>query len=148
MNYKRMKLRTCTIIAGTMMSIMAFAANKQTKLYMYGFVTSFNDSTVYFTEIQETDSAWVDKKTGFLYSRNNYSYQLRNHMKKNGIEFPTCITVYAKKRKDIEKKYTTLKKRYSGKNTYTVKYISANEFQFRPITPDESEMEAAESKKK
>jgi len=120
---------------------MAYAANRQTKLYLYGIVTSFNDSTVYFTEIQETDSAWVDKKTGFLYSRDNYSYQLRDYMKRNGLEYPTCVTVYSRKRKDIEKKYTAIKKRYAGNKSYTVKYLTANEFLFRPITPDESQME-------
>lgn len=82
---------------------IANAANKQTKLYIYGVVTSFNDSTIYFTDIMELDSAWVDSKTGFLYSRDNYSYQLRNYMRKNGVAYPTCITSYAKKRKDIEK---------------------------------------------
>ena len=34
------------------------AANKRTKLYMYGVVTSFNDSTIYFTDIMEIDSVW------------------------------------------------------------------------------------------
>ena len=32
------------------------------KAYMFGFVASFNDSTVYFTDIQELDSVWVTKK--------------------------------------------------------------------------------------
>ena len=68
---------------------IANAANKQTKLYIYGVVTSFNDSTIYFTDIMELDSAWVDSKTGFLYSRDNYSYQLRNYMRKNGVAYPT-----------------------------------------------------------
>ena len=68
------------------------AANKRTKLYMYGVVTSFNDSTIYFTDIMEIDSVWVDSKTGFLYSRNNYSYQLRNYMRNKGVAYPTiCI---------------------------------------------------------
>ena len=48
------------------------------KVYMFGFAASFNDSTVYFTNVQTVDSAWMDTKTKFLLGRDNYSYQLRN----------------------------------------------------------------------
>lgn len=116
---------------------IANAANKQTKLYIYGVVTSFNDSTIYFTDIMELDSAWVDSKTGFLYSRDNYSYQLRNYMRKNGVAYPTCITSYARKRKDIEKKYAKVKKKYIEKKEFNIKYIPANEFKYIPIVPDD-----------
>ena len=36
------------------------------KLYAFGFSASFNDSIVYFTDIQEIDSAWINDKTDFL----------------------------------------------------------------------------------
>ena len=49
------------------------------KLYAFGFSASFNDSIVYFTDIQEIDSAWINEKTKFLISRDNYSYQLKNY---------------------------------------------------------------------
>ena len=49
---------------------IANAANKQTKLYIYGVVTSFNDSTIYFTDIMELDSAWVDTGNEEKYGRN------------------------------------------------------------------------------
>lgn len=115
------------------------AVNKETKVFMYGVVTSFNDSTVYFTDIQMLDSAWVDSKTGFLYSRENYSYQLRDNMHKLGIAHPTCTTVFGKTRKDIEKKYFAMKKRYTSKGRYDVKYLTAGDFQFEAVVPDESE---------
>ncbi len=133
------KMHKLLLLALALVPMSSLAINKPTTLFMYGFAASFNDSTVYFTGIQKVDTAWTDSKTGFLYSRENYSYQLRDYMKKHGSAYPTCITVYAKKRKDIEKKYETLKKRYASKGQYTVKFIPDNEFLFRPIIPDESE---------
>ena len=143
-----MKLRLILISVFAYIAFAATAENRCTKLYMYGFAASFNDSTVYFTDIQEVDSAWTNTKTGFLYSRDNYSYQLRDHLKNKGVPHPTCITVYAKTRKDVEKKYVALKKRYTMKGSYDVKYIAANEFGFYPIKPDEESLEEAAPAKK
>ena len=84
-----MKIRTLLALALLLMPSLMFALQKQERLYVYGVATSFNDSTVYITEIQQLDSAWVDTKTGFLYSRNNYSFQLRDHLKANGFAPPT-----------------------------------------------------------
>ncbi len=128
---------------------LLFAAQKKTPVYMWGLVTSFNDSTVYFTDIQLVEGSYTDSKTGFLYSRDNYSYQLRDYMKKEGCAHPTCVTLYAKTRKEIEKKYTSLKKRYATGGRYNVKYITSNDFSFSPISPNESEMsETAKAPKK
>lgn len=143
-----MKLRIQLTIMALALTAMAHATNKCSRLYMYGLVTSFNDSTVYFTDIQVVDSAWVDKKTGFLYSRDNYSYQLRQYMKEHGVEHPTCVTSYAPKRKDVEKKYAAIKKKYTKKGGYTLKYITLSDFTFEPIKPDESEMASTASAKK
>lgn len=136
-----MRTRIAILAVTTLLTTMIFAANKRTRLYVYGFATSFNDSTAYLTEIHELDSAWVDKKTGFLYSRDNYSYQLRDYLKNNGVNFPTCITTYAKDKKKIEKKYAKLKKLYTEKKKYELKYILLSDFKYRHITPEEADME-------
>ena len=104
-----MKLRVYLAMAAMLIPALTFAVQKHTPGYICGFATSFNDSTVYFTDIQYMDSTYTDSKTGFLYSRDNYSYQLRGHMQKNGVANPTCITFFSKKRKDVEKKYAALK---------------------------------------
>ena len=138
-----MKLRVYLAIAAMLIPALTFAVQKHTPGYICGFAASFNDSTVYFTDIQYMDSTYTDSKTGFLYSRDNYSYQLRGHMQKNGVANPTCITFFSKKRKDVEKKYAALKKRYATKGRYDVTYLLASEFAFTPIIPDESEMKDA-----
>lgn len=143
-----MRLRTLLLTVALTAAAAAWAGNIRTRMYLYGFVSSFGDSTVYFTGIQITDSAWMDKKTKFLYSRDNYSYQLRDYMRGRGVENPTCVTFYAPKQKDIEKKYTALKKRYEKGGVYTIKYIEPSEFQYKAITPDESEIDNPNSKDK
>ena len=67
-----------------------FAATKQTKIYIFGVATSFNDSTLYITEIQEISGAYIDSKTKFLVERDNYSYQLRDYLKGLGEQTPTA----------------------------------------------------------
>ena len=43
-----------------LMPKMANAAQKKVQLFVNGFATSFNVSTVYFTEIQLMEGTWVD----------------------------------------------------------------------------------------
>lgn len=142
-----MKIRTLLALALLLMPSLMFALQKQERLYVYGVATSFNDSTVYITEIQQLDSAWVDAKTGFLYSRNNYSFQLRDHLKANGFANPTCVTYFAKTRKEIEKKYVAIKKRYTTRGHYNVKYVTKNDFTYSCLTPDDSERADLQTKK-
>ena len=106
------------------------------KAYLFGFAASFNDSTVFFTDIQSVDSVWVTKKKGFLAGKSNYSYQLRNYCEQK-MDLPkrTCVVVSALKRKDAEKKYKKMMKKYVGKKAknYDVRYISSSDFHFEPV---------------
>lgn len=129
------KLILTLIVALT--ALTASAVNKPEKVYMYGFAASFNDSTVYFTSLQEIDSAYIDSKTKFLYSRDNYSYQLRDYLSAHGAENYTCTTVFALNRKAAEKKYAKLRKRYTQGGKYTVKDLSKTDFFFVPIKEQE-----------
>ena len=104
---------------------------------MFGFSASFNDSTVCFTDIQEVDSAYLDSKTGFLYSRENYSYQLRDYLLKQGFTTPTCITVFARSRKDIDQKYAKMRKRYTDAARYIIKDIKEPDFTYQAIKFEE-----------
>jgi hypothetical protein len=111
------------------------------KLYAFGFSASFNDSIVYFTEIQEIDSAWINDKTDFLISRDNYSYQLKNYFTSIGQEHRTCIISFALKRKDIEKKYRKIKEKYVKAGNFSIKTLGKNDFHFTAIKPDNYELE-------
>ena len=111
-----MKLRHLFIITvlmlGCVSSIYA-KGYKSAKVYMFGFAASFNDSTVYLTDIQQVNVYLVNNRTHFLANREDYSYQLRDYLQANSIEaHPTCITLFAENEKSAMKKYQSLKNRY------------------------------------
>lgn len=104
--------------------------------YMFGFVASFNDSTVYFTNIQKVDSVWVSKKKNFLAGRNQYSYQLRSFFaEKRNLPNRTCVVIANIDRKKLEKKYIKMKNKYlvKSKKPYDVRNISDADFKFTAV---------------
>lgn len=120
------------------MGLSTHAKSKLTQIYVFGFAASFNDSTVYFTEIQKMDSAWVSQKNGFLVGRDNYSSQLRDYLTSQGKEQRTCITVYAKSQKEIQKKYDKLVELYvkgkkRGSIIYDAKFLTTEKFSYHNV---------------
>ena len=61
-------------------SFTAHAKNDPTTAYMFGFASSFNDSTVYMTSVQRVDSVYLTHKKLFLDNRENYSLQLKEYL--------------------------------------------------------------------
>ena len=78
-------------------SISSHAKNEPRTAYIFGFASSFNDSTVYFTDVQKVDSAYFTRKSKFLVSRENYSYQLRDYLTSHGV----FTTIRASRGQDI-----------------------------------------------
>ncbi len=109
------------------------------KIYMFGFAASFNDSTVYLTDIQTVNAYLVNNRTKFLANREDYSYQLRNYLQSNDLEaYPTCITMFAENEKDATKKYLKLKERYEkSKKKYSIKSLKDSQFKYTPVEPDQ-----------
>ena len=109
------------------------------KIYMFGFAASFNDSTVYLTDIQTVNAYLVNNRTKFLANREDYSYQLRNYLQSNGLEaYPTCITMFAENEKDATKKYLKLKERYEKlKKKYSIRSLKDSQFKYTPVEPDQ-----------
>lgn len=109
------------------------------KIYMFGFAASFNDSTVYLTDIQTVNAYLVNNRTKFLANREDYSYQLRNYLQSNGLEaYPTCITMFAENEKNAIKKYLKLKERYEkSKKKYSIKSLKDSQFKYTPVEPDQ-----------
>lgn len=109
------------------------------KIYMFGFAASFNDSTVYLTDIQTVNAYLVNNRTKFLANREDYSYQLRNYLQSNGLEaYPTCITMFSENEKDATKKYLKLKEHYEkSKKKYSIKSLKDSQFKYTPVEPDQ-----------
>ena len=138
--YKALIMAAAIMLVGGM-SLGASAKVKCVpKVYAFGFAASFNDSIVYFTDIQEIDSAWINEKNKFLIGRDNYSYQLKNYFAGIGLPHRTCIISFALNRKDIEKKYKKMKEKYTKSENFLIKSIDGNEFCFTAIKPDDFDM--------
>ena len=128
-----------------MLGVSMTAEAKKTmvpKMYMFGIAASFNDSIVYFTNIQEIDSVWFSQKKSLLAGRSSYSMQLRNYCTdKLNEAHRTCIVIGDKKRKKVEKKYEKMKKMYTQnkKTTYDVRFIPEEDFKFVAVDMSQSE---------
>lgn len=136
-------------------SLAAQAKVEPTTAYMFGFASSFNDSTVYITSVQKVDSVYLSHKNLFLEGRDNYSFQLRDYLESIGEPKRTCIVMFDRNFKKAEKKWTKLYERYTKKtkakclksgekpkelpSPWQVKSVDENKFTFKPITPDNME---------
>lgn len=97
-------------------SSMANAAKNDPKTaYIFGFASSFNDSTVYITGVQQVDSAYFVGRANFLVSRDNYSFQLRDYLEQQGAGYRTCTVIYDINKKKAEKKWLKLYSKYTRK---------------------------------
>jgi hypothetical protein len=128
----------CALAFILFFSVTSLAKSKCVpKVYAFGFAASFNDSTVYFTDIQELDSVYMESKTNFIEGRNNYSYQLRDYLAAHGNEHRTCIFMYNIKRSELEKRFVKMKKKYRQKARFDIKYITLSDFSFKRIDHSE-----------
>lgn len=137
--FRNITLATVLLAASTYLPLSAKSTMAQ-KAYMFGFSASFNDSIVYFTDIQEIDSVWTSGKNHVLAGRNQYSYQFREFFAQK-LDMPrrTCVVVSSLKRKDVEKKYAKMKKQYMEKNAgkYDVRFLSPADFRFHAVDMSE-----------
>lgn len=151
---KLSKLALASCAAALLFSFSSQAKNEVRKAYIFGFASSFNDSTVYFTDIQEVDSAWFTSKNNFLISRENYSYQLRDYLNSIGESQQTCMVEYNFDPKKLEKIWNKLyaryahnqKKKNNQKQTsqlppYKIKNLKKEQFTFQEVAPTEEYVE-------
>ena len=147
MKYIRLFALAILMMAGACQTATAQKNIQVPKAYIFGFAASFNDSTVFFTQIQEVDSVWINKKKGFLAGWSQYSYQLRNYCASEmNLPSRTCVVVSSIKRKDVEKKFDKMMKKYrgskkgkKGKNDkyYDIRLISTDNFRFETVDMSE-----------
>ena len=158
---KLSKIGLTAIAATLLISLTVQAKNEMRKAYVFGFASSFNDSTVYFTDIQEVDSAWFTSKHHFLVSRENYSYQLRDYLASIGEQHRTCVVEYDTDPKKLEKVWNKLYIRYAHnqkqKNNqkqkselppFQIKKLTREQFQFQSVAPMDEAIEIEEPVKK
>ncbi len=138
------KLAALVTILLILQALPAMSKVRCTPVYIFGVSASFNDSIVYFTDIQILDSAWIDEKGDLLVNRPEYSAQLRDYLVGRGENNRTCFVSFALKEKDIQKKFQKLQKQFNGskknRKAFDVREIDDDEFQFDAVKPDPSLM--------
>lgn len=109
------------------------------KMYMFGIAASFNDSIIYFTNIQEVDNVWKESKNNFLLDRHVYSSQLREYMTtKLQMPYRTCVVYYNANRTKLEKKFIKIRQLYTQPkkkqtNHFEVRYVDSGDFMFKAL---------------
>ena len=145
-------------------SFTAHAKNDPTTAYMFGFASSFSDSTVYMTSVQRVDSVYLTHKKLFLDNRENYSLQLKEYLESIGAPKRTCIVIFDRNFKKAEKKWTKLHDRYTKqakakrlkngekpKNLPTpwqMKNIDESKFMFKAVEPSDMEEPMTKAERK
>ena len=92
---------------------------------------SFNDSIVYYTDIQVLDSVELDKN-GFLPKRDLYTYQLKNYLEYN-LQKPdyTCMIYFSENKKRLEKEAAKVKGKYKRNKNMVLQVVEPGAFSFK-----------------
>jgi hypothetical protein len=139
------QLTTAALVISAAMTTTLTARNVVVpQAYMFGFAASFNDTIVHFTEVQAVDSVWMDSKTHFLSGRVNYSNALREYLASQQFPHRTCVVIFDKNLKRLQKKYMKMKKLYAGdgkkaRHDNDIRTIATSEFRFRAVNMGDNE---------
>ena len=148
------KIIFATTLIALMLHVLPVSGKMRcTPVYIFGVSASFNDSIVYFTEIQVLDSAWIDEKSDFLVKRSEYSMQLRDHFKSLSNSSRTCLVAFATSEKDILKKYAKMRSQFGDNKkkhsrSYDIRTVDTDEFRFQSLAPDDLTEAVTETSKK
>lgn len=115
-------------------SAFSFKKGKEGKekvVYAFGVAASFNDTVVYFTDIQVLDSVKLDKG-GFLPKRDLYTYQLKNYLEFD-LKCPdyTCMIYFSENKKKLEKESAKVKGKYKKNKSIVLMPIDPDAFRFK-----------------
>ena len=123
-----------TLIIACTLGIAAMAQEKSdwkkpAEMYIYGFASSLSDSTAYATAVLPLEGCSIKKGNGFLYARNEYSYQLRDYLEQMGFKNPVVAVCFNKNKQKLEKKFMKMMSK-NIKSGILLKHLSKEEFNF------------------
>lgn len=88
------------------------AKDKEEVVYLFGVSYSYNDSTVYFTEIIPMEGIELESYSRILPNRQHYAYELKDYMNfKEGKPGRISSIYFSKKRTKLLKVENKVKKR-------------------------------------
>ena len=118
------------IIALLFVPAVMSAKKDKDVVYLFGTSYSYNDSIVYFTEIQPLEGIKLQKRSRILPDRQHYAYELKDYMNfKEGKPGRISVIYFSKKRSKLEKVEAKVKKRLLHKEEKKVLYLG-DKFKF------------------
>lgn len=128
MKYLRILLAVTLVF--TLCSAFSMKKEKEKQVYAFGVAASFNDTVVYYTEIQMLDSVVLDKR-GFLPQRELYSYQLKNYLEYELAKLDyTCMIYFSENKNKLQKEASKVKGKYV-KGNLKLQSIAPSDFSFK-----------------
>lgn len=128
MKYLRILLAVTLVF--TLCSAFSMKKEKEKQVYAFGVAASFNDTIVYYTEIQMLDSVVLDKR-GFLPQRELYSYQLKNYLEYELAKLDyTCMIYFSENKNKLQKEASKVKGKYV-KGNLKLQSIAPSDFSFK-----------------
>ncbi|NMA74263.1 MAG: hypothetical protein GX963_08930 [Bacteroidales bacterium] len=125
-----LKVLFCLLL-GFMLSTATVKAEKKdkSKVYAVGVSISFKSPTIFYTDVQELEGGVIEK--GFLKGRDRYSYQFKGFLEVDK-EAPnqTCAIYFSNDKGKLEKRISSLLRKYKKESSYSVVPVSSNEFTF------------------
>lgn len=125
-------VRVLLAVTLALMLCSAFTLKEKEKsVYAFGVAASFNDSTVYYTEVQVLDSVQLDKN-GFLPKRDLYTYQLKNYLEYE-LKKPdyTCMIYFSENKAKLEKEASKVKGKYKKSKDLVLQVVEPGAFSFK-----------------
>ena len=125
-----LKVLFCLLL-GFILSSSTLRSEKKdkNKVYAVGVSFSFKSPTVFYTDVQELDGGVIEK--GFLKGRDRYSYQLKGFLEvEKEASNQTCAIYFSSDKGKLEKRISSLLRKYKKNSSYSVVPVSSNEFTF------------------
>lgn len=111
-------------------SLVSAKGDEKEGAYLLGVSFNYNDSIVYFTEIQFLEGVQLQSRSRILPDRQHYAYELKDYMNfTEGKPGRTSAIYFAKKRSKLERVEAKVKKKILHKDKRTVRYLG-DKFRF------------------
>lgn len=112
---------------------------KQAPIYIFGYALSPTDSTVYVTEIQRIDTAYIERNSKAMMARTMYSYQLQKFLSDTyGLKGAICNIFFSENRNKLDKKYDRVISRARNANDLQLCLMGAQVMRFTTVEWDET----------
>lgn len=138
-------IKKLTLLLLALICISTACAKKKVEVqpvYMFGYALSPNDSTVYVTDIQRVDTAYVQNSNGFLVGRSLFSQQFQDYLlHKQGVKNAACNVFFNVKHNKLQKKYDRVTLRAKNDEDFRLCLIAKTAYTFQVIEVDPEDIE-------